>query len=243
MVGFIGAGNMARALAVGLGEPALFSDGGSGRAAALAALVGGEAVSNAAVVKRADVVVLAHKPAQLEAIAAPLQGARVVLSVLGGVAVSQVELAYPKAAVVRAMPNTAVAIRRGVSCVCGAEVPAAQELLERVGVVIRLAERLIDAATAVNGVAPAYVALIAEAWIDAAVAQGIPAEQAAQLVGASIAGSAALLQERGMDTLAVRREVTSPGGMTARGLRVLERAGLRAAFSDATAAVIGRDAK
>ena len=60
-----------------------------------------------------------------------------------------------------------------------------------------------------------------------------------QLVSASLSGAAALLEERGMDTLGVRREVTSPGGMTARGLRVLERAGLRSAFSDAAAAVVG----
>ena len=100
----------------------------------------------------------------------------------------------------------------------------------------------MDAATAVSGVAPAYVALIAEAWIDAAVAQGIPAAQAALLVGDSLAGAAALLQSRGMDTLGVRREVTSPGGMTARGLRVLEQAGLRSAFADAAAAVAGPSA-
>jgi pyrroline-5-carboxylate reductase len=102
---------------------------------------------------------------------------------------------------------------------------------------MRLPERLMDAATAVSGVAPAYVSLIAEAWVDAAVGQGIPASQAAALVCASLGGSAALLQARDMDTLAVRREVTSPGGMTARGLRVLERSGIRAAFSDAAAAV------
>ena len=88
-----------------------------------------------------------------------------------------------------------------------------------------------------SGVAPAYVALIAEAWVDAAVAQGIPAAQAAELVGASLAGAAALLQAREMDTLAVRREVTSPGGMTARGLRALEQAGLRSAFANAALAV------
>jgi pyrroline-5-carboxylate reductase len=91
----------------------------------------------------------------------------------------------------------------------------------------------------VSGVAPAYLALVAEAWIDAAVGQGIPAAQAAVLVGGALAGSAALLQARDMDTLAVRREVTSPGGMTARGLRVLEHAGLRSAFADAAAAVAG----
>lgn len=235
--GFVGAGNMARALAVGLGEPALFSDGGSGRAAALAADVGGSAVSNAELVARADVVVLAHKPAQLEAVAREVGGAKVVLSLLGGVTLEQLTDVFAGAALTRAMPNTAVAVRRGVVCVCGAD--GLDGDLGRVGTVVRLPERLMDAATAVSGVAPAYVALIAEAWVDAAVGQGIPAAQAAELVCASLAGSAALLESRGMDTLAVRREVTSPGGMTARGLRVLERAGLRAAFSDAAAAVTG----
>jgi pyrroline-5-carboxylate reductase len=153
------------------------------------------------------------------------------------------EAEYPRAQVVRAMPNTAVAVRRGVTCVCGAAVEDVEALLERVGSVVRLEERLMDAATAVSGVAPAYVALIAEAWIDAAVGQGIPATQAAELVGSSLAGAAALLESRNMDTLAVRREVTSPGGMTARGLRALEQAGLRSAFSDAAAAVAGPSAK
>jgi len=237
-IGFVGAGNMARALALGLGEPALFSDGGSGRAADLARDVGGEAVaSNAELVGRADVIVLAHKPGQLAGIAPQLAGARKVLSLLGAVTIEQLEGAIAGAQVTRAMPNIAVALRKGVTCVCGAE--EFDGLLERVGLVVRLPERLIDAATAVSGVAPAYVALIAEAWVDAAVGQGIPAGQAAELVCASLVGSAALLETRGMDTLAVRREVTSPGGMTARGLRVLERAGLRSAFSDAAGAVVG----
>ena len=151
------------------------------------------------------------------AVARELGSASVVLSLLGGVTVEQLQAAYPAATVVRAMPNTASAIRQGVTCVCGAELAEVEALLERVGTVVRLQERLMDAATAVSGVAPAYVALIAEAWIDAAVAQGIPAAQAALLVGDSLAGSAALLQSRDMDTLGVRREVTSPGGMTARG--------------------------
>ena len=86
----------------------------------------------------------------------------------------------------------------------------------------------MDAATAVSGVAPAYVALIAEAWVDAAVGQGIPAAQAAELVAGGDSGRCrAAARARHMDTLAVRRAVTSPGGMTARGLRALEQAGLR----------------
>ena len=74
-IGFIGAGNMARALALGWGEPVLCTDSGSGRAAALAADTGGEALAaNADVARQADVVVLAHKPAQLESVAAEIAG-------------------------------------------------------------------------------------------------------------------------------------------------------------------------
>ena len=141
------------------------------------------------------------------------------------------------------MPNTAVEIREGVTCLCVDGAPelggAARVLFERVGLVVELPERLIDVATAVSGVAPAYVALIAEAWIDAAIRHGLPPGPAAELVGASLRGSAALLCSRSMDTLTVRREVTSPGGMTARGLQALERSGLRAAFAQATEDVLG----
>jgi pyrroline-5-carboxylate reductase len=241
IIGFVGSGNMARALALGFGEPALFTDHGSGRAASLAELVGGEAVgSNRELGERAELVVLAHKPAQLDAVAREVGAAKAVLSLLGRVTVAQLAGAYPGAQIVRAMPNTASAIRAGVTCVCGAQLEDVEALLGRVGMVVRLEERLMDAATAVSGVAPAYVALMAEAWIDAAVGQGIPASQAAALVGGALAGSAALLQARDMDTLGVRREVTSPGGMTARGLRALEHAGLRSAFADAAAAVAGQ---
>ncbi len=96
----------------------------------------------------------------------------------------------------------------------------------------------MDVAMGLMGVAPAYVALIAEAWADAGVAHGIPAEQATRLVADAIAGSAELIVARGGDTLAVRRGVTTPGGVTAQGLAALEQAGLRAAFRDALDAVL-----
>jgi pyrroline-5-carboxylate reductase len=86
--------------------------------------------------------------------------------------------------------------------------------------------------------APAYVALVAEAQIDAGVRRGIPAADAAPLVVETLAGTAELLRRRDYDTLAVRREVASPGGLTARGLDALERAGLRGAFSSALDAVL-----
>jgi pyrroline-5-carboxylate reductase len=90
---------------------------------------------------------------------------------------------------------------------------------------------------------PAYVALVAEAQIDAGVRHGIPAPQGAELVVQTLAGTAELLRRRGYDTLALRREVASPGGLTARGLGVLERGGVRSAFSDALDAVVGDGAR
>ena len=98
----------------------------------------------------------------------------------------------------------------------------------------------IDAAAGLMGCAPAYWALLAEAQVDAGVRAGHPAEQAGAMVVQTMAGSAALLQAAGRDTLAMRREVASPGGSTARGLAALERAGVRAAFPDAMDAVLGR---
>jgi pyrroline-5-carboxylate reductase len=228
-IGLIGAGNMARALARGWGEPVLCSDTGS----------------NAAVAQRSDLVVLCHKPAQLQAVAAELNGhVKAVASVLGGTSSGSLQQAYPGVPVFRFMPNTAVEVRRGVVCYSpGAEVDPRLEadvvaLFERLGSVVRIAERLIEAATAVMGVGPAYQALLAEAQVDAAVRHGLGAPLAGRLVVETMAGTAALLAARDFDTLAVRREVTSPGGSTARGLAALERAGVRAAFQDAIDGVV-----
>jgi pyrroline-5-carboxylate reductase len=240
-IGLIGAGNMAGALARGWGEPVLATDNGSGRAQALVDELGGEVcASNAELARRADLVVLGVKPYQLEAVAAEIEPKR-VLSVLGGTTVAQLRAAFPDAEVYATMPNTPVAVRRGV-IVVAEETPLPAdvlELLERVAVVVVLPEKLMGPATATTGVTPAYVALIAEAMVDAAVKHGLKADLATQLVIEVLAGSAALLERHGGDTLAMRREVTSPGGSTARGLAALEEAGLRTAFLDAMEAVRG----
>ena len=244
-VGFIGAGNMAAALARGWGEPVLCSDSGSGRARALAGELGGEAVgSNSELASKADVVVLAHKPAQLAAVAreaAP--AARAVVSLLARITLEELRAAYPDTPVVRVQPNTPAEVRRGVTLLAEpAEEPLGgqvEELFARVGAVVRLPESLLDAAAAVSGVGPAYWALVAEAWVEAAIRRGIPAPQAQRLVTETMAGSAELLRTRDHDTLRLRREVTSPGGTTARGLAALERGGLRAAFAAAMDDVLG----
>src|SRR5947208_2842190 len=111
-IGLIGAGNMARALARGWGEPVLCSDGGSGRAAALVAEVGGEALpSSVAVAQRADLVVLCHKPAGLEAVAAEIGAdVKAVASILGSTPLAAVAAAYPGKPVLRFMPNMPVEV-------------------------------------------------------------------------------------------------------------------------------------
>jgi pyrroline-5-carboxylate reductase len=112
------------------------------------------------------------------------------------------------------------------------------ELFAELGTLVVLDDALVDVAMGLMSCAPAYVALVAEAQVDAGVRRGIPAAQGAELVVQTLAGTAELLRARDNDTVAVRREVTSPGGITARGLAALERAGLRAAFSDALDAVL-----
>ncbi|MEA2390066.1 MAG: pyrroline-5-carboxylate reductase [Solirubrobacteraceae bacterium] len=245
-VGLIGSGNMARAMARGWGEPVLCTDSGSGRAAALAAELGGEALaSNAELAERAELVVLCHKPAQLDAVAGELAGrARAVASVLGATPVAALQAAYPDTPVFALMPNTPVEVRAGVICYSPAPGVDSElersvlELFGRLGTVVTLPERLMGPATATAGVGPAYFALVVEAQVDAAVRRGLPAAQAATLAVQTMAGAAALLAARGGDTLTVRREVTSPGGSTARGLAALERRGLRTAFQEALDAVI-----
>jgi pyrroline-5-carboxylate reductase len=235
-IGLIGSGNMARALAVGWGEPVICTDAGSGRAAALVEELGGEAVAGPAeVAERADVVVLAHKPYQLAAVAAEAQAARLVVSVLGGVTLGDLRQAYPRAQVAAVMPNTASAVGRGVTLLAEGSDAAEQvtALFERVGSVVALPEAQFGAGSGISGVGPAYVALFAEAWTDAGVRAGLKPAVAGALVADTLAGTAALLTAGGHDTLAVRRGVTSPGGSTARGLRALEAAGMRGALQDA----------
>ncbi|MGB9186067.1 MAG: pyrroline-5-carboxylate reductase dimerization domain-containing protein, partial [Solirubrobacteraceae bacterium] len=228
--------------------PVLCCDTITELAQTLAVGTGGEALAtNAEVAERSDLLVLCHKPLQLDEVAEQVGGrAKAVASILAGVSLAALEAAYPNTPVVRLMPNTAVEVARGVICYARGRLVddqlAAQvvELFERAGKTVMVEERLIDVAMGLMAVAPAYVALIAEAWTDAGVAHGMRAEQAAELVVEAIAGSAELLLAHDLDMLRVRRAVTTPGGVTAQGLAALERGGLRPAFRDALDAVIAR---
>ncbi|MFL5894142.1 MAG: pyrroline-5-carboxylate reductase [Thermoleophilaceae bacterium] len=246
-LGFIGAGNMASALARGIGEPVLATDKIAGKAEALVQAVGGEALDTPAdVAAQADVVVLAHKPAQLLDVAQQTHDqVKAVVSILGATPVARVEDAYPGRPVYRFLPNIPVELRQGVFCYApgthASQGPESEllELFGRAGTVVRLAdEKLIEPAMALMSCGPAFMALVAEALVDAGVLYGLDPADAAAMVVETMAGSAAVLRATGADTRSLRRRVTSPGGSTARGLAALEQAGLRGAFEDAVTAVV-----
>ena len=241
MLGIIGAGNMAGALARGWGEPVLATDGGSGRAARLVAEIGGEALqSNAELVRRADTIILGHQPNQLNEIAAQVDAAgKQVFSVLGPTTVAELEAAYPKSSVARIMPNTPVELRKGVSCIArGGE--AAVPLFERVGRVFLLPESQMNLAVATIGVTPAYIAVLVEAMTDAASLNGLAPHLAADMFLETLIGTSHLIAAKGFDTLAVRRGVASPGESTVRGVAALERCGIRPMLQEAMADVLHR---
>ncbi len=137
------------------------------------------------------------------------------------------------------MPNTPVVVGKGASAIAGGsnvtsdDLAWAESILGAVGIVVRVSERIIDAVTGLSGPMPAYLYLVIEALIEAGVHQGLSREVSRDLVVATFEGSAALLAESGDSPEVLRAQVTSPGGTTAAGLRVLESHAVRAAFLDA----------
>jgi pyrroline-5-carboxylate reductase len=223
----------------------LVTDLVTGKAEALVEAVGGEVLETPAyVADAADAVVLAHKPGQLGEVADQIRDrTKLVVSILGGVPTSKVEEAYPGTEVHRFLPNIPVELGQGVLVYApGSRANGSAELLElfgRAGRIVRLPkEELVEPAMALMSCGPAFMALVAEALIDAGVLHGLDPDDATAMVVETMAGSAAVLRETGGDTRGLRRRVTSPGGSTARGLAALEQAGLRAAFENAVTAVV-----
>jgi pyrroline-5-carboxylate reductase len=242
IIGFVGSGSMAAAIARGLAgevDGMLFSDSGSGRAAALAEELGGEALSNQGVAERADVLVLAVKPAALGAVAPSIGAAREVVSVLAATPLERLRAALPDARILRTMPNVGVEVRQGVICIAGDDPsPAVAAALEHIAHVVAIDEKDFDGATAVMGCAPAYLALAVEAIGDAGAADGLDPALARELIVETTAGTAELLRRR--HPADVRRAVASPGGSTEAGLEALDREGAREAFAAAVVASLER---
>ena len=250
-LGFAGSGNMAGAMARGWAgcisppELMLFADSGSGRAQALADEVGGRRVASLdELADRSDVVVLAVKPPGLDDAAGPIAGrVEAVISVLGATPLARLEPALAPSPVLRTMPNLAVEIRRGVIChtpvgASGAALDGVLGLLGSLGTVIEVDEGDLDPATAVMGCAPAYIALAAEALIEAGVEAGLDAELSGRLVSEATAGVGEHLRHRQPGSM--QRAIASPGGSTEAGLKELAARDVRAAFKAAVEASLER---
>jgi pyrroline-5-carboxylate reductase len=250
-IGFAGSGNMAGALARGWAtcatppEAMFFTDSGSGRSQALADEVGGErADSLEEMAEASDLVILAVKPAALEAAAGPIAGrAGGVVSVLGATTLAALEAALAPSPVLRAMPNLAVEVHHGIVCHTPLDSPdgvlaRGVELLGLLGSVYEIEEDRLDAATAVMGCAPAYIALAAEALVRAGVEAGLEPALSDRLVREATAGVGKHLLTR--DPAEMQRAIASPGGSTEAGLDALAEASVHDAYRAAVAASLRR---
>lgn len=192
--------------------------------------------------------VIAVKPHDVEDVSRELASAGVAraLSIAAGVTLADLDEWLDPAAALRAMPNTPALVGSAASAVAPGrragpeDVEWATAVLSAVGTVVELPEASLDAVTGLSGSGPAYVFLLAEALIDAGVLAGLARPVARDLAVQTLLGSARLLAETGDEPSALRAAVTSPGGTTAAGLRVLESAGVRAAVLEAVVAAAER---
>jgi pyrroline-5-carboxylate reductase len=215
------------------------------RARELANLHGVETTTdNRAAVAGAEMVVVGLKPAQIVDTLRPLAdllGGATVVSVAAGVRTAAIEAVIGDVPVVRAMPNTPLLVDRGMTALAAgrhataAHVERAERLFATLGRVVVVDEVQMDAITAVSGSGPAYLFLFAEAFLDAAIAEGLPADLARTLVHQTLLGGATMLDASG-DPVALRAQVTSPGGTTEAAVAALESHGLRAAVAAAVSA-------
>jgi pyrroline-5-carboxylate reductase len=192
----------------------------------------------------ADIVVLAVKPQEFPKAAGQLAGTlsavQTVMSIMAGVRIETIASTLGHENIVRAIPNTPAQIGEAMSvwtATAGVKGDAKDQvrlLLSVLGKEIYVdSEKYVDMATAVSSSGPAYVFLVMEAMIDAAVHIGMRREMATPMVIQTLLGSARYAQESGRHPADLRNQVTSPGGTTTEGLLVLEDAGLRAAFTEA----------
>jgi pyrroline-5-carboxylate reductase len=177
-----------------------------------------------------SVLVLAVKPQMMADALGTLPVLRntLVISVAAGTTLATFEAAFPGAPIVRVMPNTPAAIGQGISAMVGnraataAHLDLAAALMRAVGRVVRLeGEHQMDVVTGLSGSGPAYVFHLIEAMAKAGEAQGLSPELALELARATVAGAGALAVHDDEDPAVLRRNVTSPGGTTAAGLKVL----------------------
>lgn len=261
-IGFIGLGNMAKAMVGGMLEKGIATKEdiiGSAKTQAtrdaVSAKWGIETFGdNCDVASRADVLVLAIKPQffaeVLPNIKTAIKEDALVISIAAGKSMEEIEkLLGKKCKMVRCMPNTPALVGEGCSAVCFNEKVSVEEkelcmkLIGSFGMAEEIPEKLIDAFAGVSGCSPAFVFMFMEALADGGVAAGLPRKQAYAFAAQAVMGSAKLMLETGKHPGELKDMVCSPGGTTIEGVRVLEEKGLRGAVMDAVKATVDKSQK
>lgn len=257
-IGFIGLGNMATAMIGGMLAKGLVRPGdviGSAKTKRTIERVGEEykittVLDNVQVAKEADILFLAVKPIFFPEVIGEIREAvrseTIIVSIAAGRDLVYLEetFARPELKFVRCMPNTPALVMEGCTGVCPGEkvsqkeLDTVMELLNSFGRASVVPERLMDVVVGVSGSSPAYVFMFIEAMADAAVAGGMPRQQAYEFAAQAVLGSAKLVLETGIHPGQLKDMVCSPGGTTIEAVKVLEEKGFRAAVMDAVEACI-----
>ena len=251
-IGFIGTGNMGGAIATavaGQGAELLLANRTPEKAQALAEQLGARVVKNPEAAGESDLLFLGVKPQMMEGMLrdiAPVLRTRetpfVLVTMAAGLTCESIrDMVGGDYPVIRIMPNTPCAIGRGVVQYCSLgvgeeELEEFAALMAPAGLIDRVDEKLIDAASALSGCGPAFAYLFMEALADGAVACGLPRDKAMVYAAQMVAGSAEMVLQSGKHPGALKDAVCSPGGTTIQGVRALEEGGFRAAAMNAVIA-------
>jgi pyrroline-5-carboxylate reductase len=217
----------------------------------LARTYGVRQMTNVEAAQAADTLVLVVKPQDMEGLVAEIRGhvqtGTLVVSLAAGITTGFLEERLPVGtAVVRVMPNTPALVDEGMAAVSPGKhcdevhLTEAEELLRSCGKVLRVAEKHLDAVTAISGSGPAYIFYVVEAMIEAGVLLGMPRTTSTELVVQTLYGAATMLKETGQHPTVLREQVSSPGGTTMAALRQLDDHKVRAAFVTAMEAAAER---
>ncbi len=257
-IGFIGTGNMGGAIALTVaqaGYEITLANRTKSKAEALADEINKTAGRQLAVCKdnkaaaACDIVFLAVKPYQAEEVIAGIKDSftaeTLIISMMGAVTLSDLESMTGLKRVIRIMPNTPVAIGKGVtlwcagSCISEADVQILSELMQATGILYEVSQEQFDAITPITGCGPAYAAMFVDALADAGVRLGIKKADAVKYAAQMLAGTAQLILESGKHPVQLKDEVCSPKGTTIKGVIALENDGFRAAVIDAILSAAG----
>lgn len=195
-------------------------------------------------------IVLAVKPQILKEVVGQLRPLvrpeHLIVSIAAGVSLSSLSDWLGTERLIRVMPNTPAQVLAGASALSAgrgateADIQWTEKLMTGVGIVTRVSDAMLHGVTGLSGSGPAYVLTMIEALSDGGVAVGLSREMSIQLAAQTVLGTAKMVLESGVHPAVLREQVTSPGGTTIAGLRVLEQRGVRSAFIDAVVAATQR---